>query len=110
MWRTSQLSVPTIGLTCSDHLHPGSRTNLPTLTLPRCTMSALPFPTNSLVSSGESRLLPCTVPGRSSIPNRLPLRAFLDLDYLVSDQTMRLAVDSLSRLLVRSLRQAEDLA
>jgi hypothetical protein len=38
------------------------------------------------------------------------LRTFLDLDYLVRDQTMRLAMDSLRRFLVRSFSKAEDLA
>jgi hypothetical protein len=38
------------------------------------------------------------------------LRTLLDLGYLVSDQSMRLAVDGLSRFLVRSFGKAEDLA
>jgi hypothetical protein len=38
------------------------------------------------------------------------LRTFLDLGYLVSDQTMRLAVDGLRRFLVGSFGKAEDLA
>jgi len=38
------------------------------------------------------------------------LRTFLDLDYLVGDQTMRLAVDGFSRFLVRSFGKTEDLA
>jgi hypothetical protein len=40
----------------------------------------------------------------------MTLGTFLDLHYLVRDQTMRLAVDGLSRFLVRGLGQAEDLA
>src|SRR5215212_4053045 len=55
---TWQLSVPAMGLTCSDHRHPGSKTALPTTTSPRLTTSILPF-SNERTSSGEARSLPC---------------------------------------------------
>ena len=55
----------------SAHAWGAPQTNLPTLTFPRCTMSALPLSTNWRVSSGESRLLPCTVAGCSSTTNYL---------------------------------------
>jgi hypothetical protein len=60
-----------MGFTCSDYLHPGSRTNRPTVTLPRCTMSAFPLSTNCRVSSWDSRLLPFRV-ADCSIPLTIP--------------------------------------
>src|SRR5215213_792800 len=44
------------------------------------------------------------------VPEPLLDRAFLDLGYLVRDQTMRLAVYGLGRFLVGSFYKAEDLA
>ena len=50
-------SVPAIGLMCSDHFQPGSKTARPTVTPPSLTMLAFPLSTKGRVSSGESRFL-----------------------------------------------------
>ena len=56
---------------------------------------------------GLSRYAPAPEGGRGYSP--LLDRAFLDLGYLVGDQAVGLAVYGLGRLLVRGVRQAEDL-
>src|SRR5437016_220256 len=53
---TWQLSVPAIGLTDSDHFHPGSKVTLPTVAPPALTTSIFPLGIRR-VSSGLSRLL-----------------------------------------------------
>src|SRR5215212_3116234 len=56
-WATWHESVPAIGLTFSDHFHPGSNVPSATAWPASCTTFARPFPSNSRVSSGESKRL-----------------------------------------------------
>src|ERR1043165_1773861 len=53
-WETSQLSVPTIGLTHSDHFQPGWKVARMTWTPPKLSTSTLPLSTLR-VSSGEPK-------------------------------------------------------
>src|SRR5215207_9796266 len=71
-WRAWQLSVPATGLTHSDHRHPGSNANRPTVVAPMRTTSTCVL-SGVRVSSGESKSRVSTPATAVSSP-RLTLR------------------------------------
>src|SRR5215216_4377241 len=68
VWGCRQLSVPAMGLTCSDQRHPGSNTARPIATFGSVTRSSRPFP-NVRVSSGCSKLF-FSIPAIAVLPSR----------------------------------------
>src|SRR5919108_2444334 len=72
-WRAWQLSVPATGFTHSDHRHPGSNANRPTVVPPSRTTSTFVL-SGVRVSSGESKSRVST-PAMAGSSRRLTVRS-----------------------------------